>query len=231
MKIPFLSAVLLLLTVSTTRRVSALQPPLRSLACPKNTVVPRRSVLFSPVAATTVLGLPVVAFAATPNGLPLTDAPSGLKWADAKVGTGQPLRKGSPVSIDYSMASTVGRIPRIYSTKDKGSPYRWVLGDGSTIAGIEQAIVGDESEGIPPMRPGGIRRVVVPAQLGFKQMTNPNAQCIQGGENSIGPIPPKDDETGSYRRWYNLYCNPRIPYQPDLVLDIKLYGKRAPAMQ
>lgn len=73
--------------------------------------------------------------AATPNGLILNkSSESGLQWADAKRGTGQPLKPGMVASIDYSMASTVGRQPQIYTTKDKGVPYRWTIGDGSTIA-------------------------------------------------------------------------------------------------
>ncbi|CAB9530891.1 Peptidyl-prolyl cis-trans isomerase [Seminavis robusta] len=164
--------------------------------------------------------------AAGSNGLPLTTAPSsGLKWADAKVGSGQPLSAGAPASIDYSMASTGGRFPQIYTTKDKGAPYRWKLGDGSTISGVELAILGDEKDGIPPMLPGGIRRVIIPSTLGYESLAAPNSKCEAGKEGSIGPIPPKD-EMGFYNRWLQLYCNPRIPYQPDLVFDIKLYGRR-----
>lgn len=127
------------------------------------------------------------------------------------------------------MASTAGRFPSIYSTKNGDAPYRWVLGDGSTIGGIELAVLGSESDGIPPMLPGGIRRVIVPSNLGYDalRLERTNKKCVAGSEGSIGPIPPKDAPDGAYQRWYQFYCNPRIPYQPDLVLDIKLYGKRA----
>jgi len=119
------------------------------------------------------------------------------------------------------MASTAGRFPQIYTTKDKGTPYRWTLGDGTTIEGIEKAIIGDDD--IPPMLPGGIRRVIVPSALGYASLAVANSKCIEGG--AVGPIPPKDAD-GAYQRWVQFYCNPRIPYQPDLVLDVKLYGKR-----
>lgn len=192
----------------------------------------RRSVLSAPaaavvgVAATTLL-LSTPAFAAaTSNGLPLATAASGLKWADAKVGSGQVLKKGNVASIDYTMASTGGRNPQLYSTKTTGSPYRWTLGDGSTIKGIEEAILGD-GDSIPPMLPGGIRRLVVPSGLGFETLAAFSAKCEEK-DNPIGPIPPMED-FGAYNRWKQLYCNPRIPYQPDLVLDIKLYGKRTNA--
>jgi FKBP-type peptidyl-prolyl cis-trans isomerase len=161
------------------------------------------------------------------NGLTLTSTASGLKWVDAKVGSGPPVVIGNMVSIDYSMASTAGRFPQIYTTKDTGAPYRWQLGDGSTILGIERAILGDATDQLPPMRPGGIRRVIIPAELGYQQlMSQPNAKkCAPDNAGSIGPIPPKDG-SGAYQRWVQFYCNPRIPYQPDLVVDIKLYGKR-----
>ena len=194
----------------------------------------RRSFLFTaPATAAAVVGASFSqpAFAARSNGLPLTTAPiSGLKWADAKVGTGQTPSVGQSVSIDYSMASTAGRFPQIYTTKDKGAPYRWKLGDGTTIKGIELAILGSEEEGIPPMKPGGIRRVIIPAPLGYEKLVGKGInynKCIPDEPNSFGPIPPKDVELGIYyQRWYQFYCNPRIPYQPDLVFDIKLYGKR-----
>ena len=99
--------------------------------------------------------------AAQPNGLRLNTSTTGLKWADAKIGTGQPLQNDQFASIDYSIASTAGRFPQIYTTKDKGAPYKWKLGDGTTIRGIELAILG--AEDMPPMLPGGIRRVIVPS--------------------------------------------------------------------
>lgn len=175
------------------------------------------------------IATPGPASAAKPNGLILNTAPdSGLRWADAKIGSGSTATIGSTCSIDYSMASTAGRFPSIYSTKNGDAPYRWVLGDGSTIEGIELAILGSETDNIPPMLPGGIRRVIVPSNLGYDalRLQQSNKKCLAGNEGSIGPIPPKDAPDGAYQRWYQFYCNPRIPYQPDLVLDIKLYGKR-----
>lgn len=214
-------------------QANALQPRLQpsSLlpsASAQQDVVSRRSVLFVPATAAAAMistvVFPTASFAASgSNGLSLTTAPSGLKWAEAKVGTGQPIKAGAVASIDYSMASTAGRFPQIYTTKDKGTPYRWTLGDGSTIAGIEKAIIGDENDGIPPMLPGGIRRVIVPSNFGYEAMVAPNAKCTEGGKNSVGPIPPKDD-SGAYQRWAQFYCNPRIPYQVSLQdIDLSSY--------
>jgi hypothetical protein len=211
-------------------------PPSRSVSRRDSLI--QGGILVATAAVASSLVVQPVQAAPPPNGLKLNDTPSGLKWADAKIGstkaTGQPLRLGQTVAIDYSMASTAGRFPLIYSTKDSGSPYRWTLGDGSTIAGIEVAILGDATQGIPPMVPGSIRRVIIPESLGYLTLKqNNNGKCSPSQDNNsvtplIGPIPPKENVVGSgaYQRWYQLYCNPRIPYQPDLVLDIKLYGKR-----
>ena len=51
-------------------------------------------------------------------------ADSGLQWADAKVGTGTPLREGSKVAIDYIMSTTGARYgSKIDSTVDRNEPY------------------------------------------------------------------------------------------------------------
>jgi hypothetical protein len=232
----FLTAITLASTIIQTR---SLQPPCLAtssdarLRTEQGTLLSRRLAIATTALTTAqFLGsssatttLPSAHAAVTANGLTLTTAPkSGLKWADAKMGTGPPPVVGDTVAIDYAMASTAGRFPQIYTTKDSGAPYRWQLGDGSTIVGMERAILGDLNDQLPPMRPGGIRRVIIPAELGYLQLKNQsnNAQCSTAG---VGPIPPKDG-TGAYQRWVQFYCNPRIPYQPDLVVDIKLYGPR-----
>eukprot|EP00581_Thalassiosira_minuscula_P009467 CAMPEP_0183708804 /NCGR_PEP_ID=MMETSP0737-20130205/5006_1 /TAXON_ID=385413 /ORGANISM="Thalassiosira miniscula, Strain CCMP1093" /LENGTH=229 /DNA_ID=CAMNT_0025936747 /DNA_START=64 /DNA_END=753 /DNA_ORIENTATION=- len=224
---------LLILAASSTisRSANALRPPCQPNK-PPSISASRRSIIGAALTTTitsssTFLLFPSASHAAKPNGLPLATSSSGLKWADAKEGTGQPLQRGATASIDYSMASTAGRFPQIYTTKDKGTPYRWTLGDGSTIKGIELAVLGTDD--VPPMKPGGIRRVIVPASLGYQSLIakpTSNAKCTAGEQGSIGPIPPKNVDSGAYQRWYQFYCNPRIPYQPDLVLDVKLYGRR-----
>ena len=49
-------------------------------------------------------------------------------------------------------------------------------------------------------------------------------ECESG--KGLGPIPPVPDAVGEFQRFKNIYCNPDRQYQPDLVLDVKLYGKR-----
>jgi hypothetical protein len=164
--------------------------------------------------------------------LQFNTADSGLQWADAKVGTGTPLREGSKVAIDYIMSTTGARYgSKIDSTVDRNEPYCWTLGDGSTIAGLEQAIMGDGKE-LPPMRPGGVRRVIIPSSLAYAALARPlpglQYQECGGGP---GPVPPQvrkegDLGYGEFQRFKNIYCNANRPYQPDLVMDVKLFGKR-----
>lgn len=152
-------------------------------------------------------------------------AASGLQWADARVGTGKPLETGTTATIDYVMSTTGARYgTKIFKTADLDQPYRWTLGDGTTIAGIEQAILGT-SDGVDPMRPGGIRRIVIPQSLGYTKLAeNSRDLCVENG--SPGPIPPPTLAFEEYQRFKNIYCNPSRQYQPDVVLDIKLYGQR-----
>lgn len=176
--------------------------------------------LSSTTATTTIGSLPSHAAAPT---LDFRTSTSGITYADAKEGTGPTPKAGSVVSIDYSLSTTGARYgAKIYGTSDRGSPYRWKLGDGSTIAGIEEAILG--SEGMPPMRAGGIRRVILPESLAYSSLGK-STSC-----EGAGPVPPKDldaDSFGAFQRFKNIYCNPNRQYQPDVVMDIKLYGPRS----
>lgn len=53
-----------------------------------------------------------------------------------------------------------------------------------------------------------------------------STRFVQEGKGP-GPIPPASESLGAFQRFKNIYCNANRPYQPDLVLDIKLYGKRS----
>jgi hypothetical protein len=156
--------------------------------------------------------------------LQFTTCKSGMQWSDAKVGSGSTKQVGDIVAVDYVLSTTGARYgSKIYSTAEKNTPYRWTLGDGSTIAGLEQAVIG--GEGIPPMMPGGIRRIIVPSQLAYESLARKRVNCEAG--KGVGPIPPNPEAFEEYQRFKNIYCNPNRQYQPDVVMDIKMYGKRA----
>ena len=185
-------------------------------------------------AAFLAAALPAAKLPAHAAELVFKDAgPTGFQYADAKVGTGAPLKAGEKVTIDYVMSTSGARYgAKIDSTVDRQQPYRWTLGDGSTIEGLELAITG--GDGIPPMQPGGVRRVIIPSNLAYADLARPNKNNLQVQDCSTGrgPVPPNSPQSsgdmgaGEFQRFKNIYCNANRPYQPDLVLDVKLFGKR-----
>lgn len=149
--------------------------------------------------------------AGTAPALDFSTSKSGIQWADAKVGTGQTPSVGGTASIDYVLSTTGARYgTSIYKTADRGAPYRWTMGDGTTIKGLEEAILG--SEGMPAMKAGGIRRVVIPPALAYEQLAILSNDC--GQKNTYGPVPPPSGAFEEFQRFKNIYCNPNRQYQP-----------------
>lgn len=83
----------------------------------------------------------------------------GLEWTDVKVGddVGKVAAVGDTVTIDY-VAWLGGFDGREFSRFEK--PIKVTLGEGKIVKGLEAAL----SDG---MRPGGVRRVAIPASLAF----------------------------------------------------------------
>lgn len=93
----------------------------------------------------------------------------GLKYYDIKVGTGKSPKIGQTVSVQYTGTLLDGT--KFDSSYDHGGqPIDFPIGVGQVIKGWD--------EGVPPMKIGGKRRLVVPGNLAY-------------GENSPTPaIPP-----------------------------------------
>lgn len=92
----------------------------------------------------------------------------GLKYVDLKIGSGPEPAAGQTVRVHY-----VGRLldgTKFDSSRDRGQPFEFALGQGSVIAGWD--------EGIKTMRVGGRRKLIVPPQLGY------------GAEGAGDKIPP-----------------------------------------
>jgi len=135
----------------------------------------------------------------------MTVTASGLKYTDVKIGEGDAPRDGMTVTIDYSMATTGGRygITSLDKTKDHDGPYSFVLGDPKVIAGLQ--------EGVSTMRPGGIRRLIIPNALGYT-------------DNEKVPIPPSFD---GLQRFRIIYWNENRKAKPDLIFDVKLFSSKS----
>ncbi|KAG1667571.1 hypothetical protein FOA52_014652 [Chlamydomonas sp. UWO 241] len=93
---------------------------------------------------------------------------SGLQYKDFRDGAGEGAKAGDTIVMDWD-GYTIGYYGRPFEArnKPKGSSFtgenkdfiRFVLGDGSMIPAVEEAILG--------MRAGGIRRIIVPEELGY----------------------------------------------------------------
>ena len=94
--------------------------------------------------------------------------PSGLKYTDTKVGTGAEAKAGQRVSVHYTGWLTNGT--KFDSSKDRGQPFMFALGGGQVIKGWD--------EGVQGMKVGGVRRLTIPADLGY------------GARGAGGVIPP-----------------------------------------
>ncbi|KAI8468076.1 MAG: putative FKBP-type peptidyl-prolyl cis-trans isomerase 7, chloroplastic [Monoraphidium minutum] len=138
-----------------------------------------------------------------------TKTDSGLQFLDLREGAGEAPRPGQTVVVDWS-GYTIGYYGRPFEArnKPKGSSftgenkdfYRFELGSGKVIPGFEEAIAG--------MKVGGIRRIVVPVELGY-----PN-----GDFKKVGPRP----STFAGERALDFVMSNRGMIDKTLLFDIEL---------
>ncbi len=85
----------------------------------------------------------------------LKDIGEGLKIRDLKEGSGDPVPRGANVTVHYTGWLTDGT--EFDSSKKRGQPATFSL----------NGVVKGWGKGIPGMKPGGIRKLVIPADLGY----------------------------------------------------------------
>jgi FKBP-type peptidyl-prolyl cis-trans isomerase len=98
----------------------------------------------------------------------MTRAPSGLYIHDLRVGEGETVQAGQTILVHYTGWLTDGT--KFDSSVDRGQPFDVVIGRGEVIPGWD--------EGVPGMRVGGRRRLVIPPALAY------------GAAGAGGVIPP-----------------------------------------
>ncbi len=91
----------------------------------------------------------------------------GLKYLDEVVGTGQIVKSGDTVTVNY--VGTLENGTKFDSSYDRNEPFTTQIGVGQVIKGWDEGIVG--------MKVGGKRKLVVPPGLGY-------------GAQNVGSIPP-----------------------------------------
>ena len=114
----------------------------------------------------------VAAVSAGCGGSPTTPT-APFSQSDVRVGTGASAASGNTLSVNYTGWMYDASQPEQKGAKFESSigstPLSFVLGAGQVIPGWDQ--------GIPGMRVGGLRRLVIPPSLAY------------GGTRN-GPIPP-----------------------------------------
>lgn len=97
-----------------------------------------------------------------------------LQYQDIEVGKGKSPKFGDKVVVDYVGWTTNGRMFDT-SLQQGRQPFAFPLGKGEVIKGWD--------EGVATMRVGGIRRLIVPSNLGYGEVGNvpmiePNATLV-----------------------------------------------------
>ncbi len=98
----------------------------------------------------------------------MTNTASGLVIEEMMVGDGAEAQAGQHVSVHYTGWLMDGT--KFDSSKDRGDPFGFPLGQGHVIAGWDQGVQG--------MRVGGKRKLTIPSELGY------------GARGAGGVIPP-----------------------------------------
>lgn len=101
-------------------------------------------------------------------GAKAVTTPSGLRYEDIAVGTGESPQPGKQVVVHYT--GTLEDGTKFDSSLDRNQPFEFQIGVGRVIKGWD--------EGVMSMKIGGKRKLVIPPQLGY------------GARGAGGVIPP-----------------------------------------
>lgn len=88
-----------------------------------------------------------------------------LVVTDVVVGTGAEAVAGKTVSVHYVGTLTDGK--KFDSSRDRGTPFSFLLGSGQVIKGWDEGVAG--------MKVGGKRTLVIPPELGYGAAGAPGA--------------------------------------------------------
>lgn len=95
----------------------------------------------------------------------LASSPSGLKYEDKRPGTGASPSRGQTVKVHYTGWLENGE--KFDSSVDRGQPFEFYLGMGQVIKGWD--------EGVATMKVGGVRTLIIPADLAYGSRGVPGA--------------------------------------------------------
>ena len=97
---------------------------------------------------------------------------TGLQYIDTEVGTGAEAKAGQNVLVHYTgwLYNNGEQGAKFDSSKDRGQPFAFGLGQRMVIAGWDEGVAG--------MKVGGKRTLIIPPELGY------------GARGAGGVIPP-----------------------------------------
>jgi FKBP-type peptidyl-prolyl cis-trans isomerase len=104
---------------------------------------------------------------------------TSLQITDVTVGTGTQATSGRSITVHYTLwlysaSAADHRGTKIQSSHDSGQPYTFTLGIGAVIAGWDQ--------GVPGMKVGGVRTLIIPPNLAYGSSGNqsipPNSSLV-----------------------------------------------------
>jgi FKBP-type peptidyl-prolyl cis-trans isomerase FkpA len=94
---------------------------------------------------------------------------TGLRYIDAQGGPGEAVQWCDAVTVHYTAYLANGT--RIESTHDLGIPLPFTPGLGDLIDGFEQGVIGMRAG-------GGLRRLIIPPQLGYGSVEQRNSAGV-----------------------------------------------------
>jgi peptidylprolyl isomerase len=128
------------------------------------TIYPSVTPITTTPATAIITGQPATTGANMDNIMTTAD---GLRIQDLVVGTGQEVKSGDTVTVNY--LGTLLDGTKFDSSYDRNKPFTTQIGVGQVIKGWDEGIVG--------MKVGGKRKLTIPPALGY-------------GDQAAGSIPP-----------------------------------------
>jgi peptidylprolyl isomerase len=86
---------------------------------------------------------------------------------DMVLGNGAVVKTSQTIRVHYT--GTLEDGTKFDSSLDRNQPFDFPVGVGTVIAGWDKGVAGDKELGIEPMKVGGKRKLIIPAEMGYGQ--------------------------------------------------------------
>ena len=105
-------------------------------------------------------------------GLPVVTYPDGLQYVDLTAGAGDVAESGMNITVQYTGWLSTGGPPFDSSRNPGSTAFTVQIGVGNVVPGWD--------EGIPGMKVGGKRKLIIPGALGYGTagQTDPNTGAV-----------------------------------------------------